>query len=281
MALLLLENFEPRLRLPSQPHPSSLGCLTSQTWPMPQFWFIETVVPHSEFRSVGCVRGTISFAGSDTAADASAVSTAVVLVYIREDEWDRVVCKVDKSEIPENIRHELEDELAEVSKAMAGPAEGHLYVDVNVITEEDLERASLDLHCLEVMAPDRKVFSYRTHKHESIGDIRRKLCRNLGISQDAHKLWLWSKRQNLMRLSLKAPPESRLLDIKTHRDTSGHPANNKNVLMTIPLYLQEPDLLSRNDESILLFFKFFDPSKGTLEFLGERSIPAHEGVQRR
>ncbi|GMH45366.1 hypothetical protein BSKO_13323 [Bryopsis sp. KO-2023] len=213
--------------------------------------------------------------GSDTAADASAVSTAVVLVYIREDEWDRVVCKVDKSEIPENIRHELEDELAEVSKAMAGPAEGHLYVDVNVITEEDLERASLDLHCLEVMAPDRKVFSYRMHKHESIGDVRRKLCRDLGISQDAHKLWLWSKRQNLMRLSLKAPPESRLLDIKTHRDTSGHPANNKNVLMTIPLYLQEPDLLSKNDESILLFFKFFDPSKGTLEFLGERSIPRH------
>ncbi|GMH38023.1 hypothetical protein BSKO_05907 [Bryopsis sp. KO-2023] len=62
---------------------------------------------------------------------------------------------------------------------MAGPAEGHLYVDVNVITEEDLERASLDLHCLEVMAPDRKVFSYRMHKHESIGDVRRKGFRDI------------------------------------------------------------------------------------------------------
>lgn len=46
--------------------------------------------------------------GSDAPSDISTVSTAVVMVYIRDDEWDRVVCPVDKFDIPENIRTELE-----------------------------------------------------------------------------------------------------------------------------------------------------------------------------
>lgn len=58
---------------------------------------------------------------------------------------------------------------------MAGPAEGHLYVDVKIVTEEDLQRLSPDLHCLELVAPDRRILSYRMHKHDTVEDVRRKV----------------------------------------------------------------------------------------------------------
>lgn len=59
-------------------------------------------------------------------------SNAYMLVYVREADWDRILCPVGAEDIAEHVRRRLEQEQADKEARQKEKAEAHLYVTLKV-----------------------------------------------------------------------------------------------------------------------------------------------------
>lgn len=65
-------------------------------------------------------------------------SNAYMLVYVRVADWPRIMCAVDKADIPDHLRSRLEAELADKEDRQRMKADAHQFATLRVVTDHEL-----------------------------------------------------------------------------------------------------------------------------------------------
>ncbi|XP_074565109.1 ubiquitin C-terminal hydrolase 13-like [Curcuma longa] len=164
-------------------------------------------------------------------------SNAYMLVYIRESDKDKIMCNVDEKDIAEHLRIRLKREQEEKEQKKIEKSEAHLYT---IIKEE--------------------------------------VAKEFGVPVHFQRFWLWAKRQNntyrpIRPLSTQQEAES----VGQLREISNKMQNHELKLfleVELGLDLHPCPLPDKTKEDILLFFKFYDPEKEELRYVGRLFVKA-------
>ncbi|KAJ8756255.1 hypothetical protein K2173_025067 [Erythroxylum novogranatense] len=198
-------------------------------------------------------------------------SNAYMLVYIRESDKEKIVCNVDEKDIAEHLRIRLKKEQEEKELKRKEKAEAHLYTMIKVARTEDLlEQIGKDIY-FDLVDHD-KVRSFRRQKQLPFNLFKEDIAKEFGIPVQFQRFWLWAKRQNhTYRPNRPLTPQEEAQSVGQLREVSNK-ANNAELKLFLEVELG-PDFRpvpppEKNKEDILLFFKFYDPFKEELRYVG-------------
>ncbi|KAG8470588.1 hypothetical protein KFE25_009009 [Diacronema lutheri] len=227
------------------------------------------------------------------------VSSAYMLVYIRDSAVRELDCEVTDADIVPHLRAQLQRELLDKQRKRKERNEAHLYTLVKVATNSDLAKQISDGRWFDLLDHEAAP-RFRVKKEETVADMKAMLARELGVPAHQQRLWTWVNRQNKTYrldkpLQFDYADESPIMDVKEDAPP-GHlhhvrtQAELRLYLEVVPAELSPPPPvpaaplgaydateqmeselpqypLLRNDD-ILLFVKFFDASTQALSFLG-------------
>ena len=126
-------------------------------------------------------------------------SNAYMLVYVRASQWDDVMCRVTKDDIPRYLRERLEVEQAEKEARQRRKAEAHLYCSVRLARDADMaEQVGRQGVWFDLVDYDKlpEAASLRVRKHTKFGELRRLVAEQLGVPVEKQRFWTWAKRLN-------------------------------------------------------------------------------------
>ncbi|XP_015867926.2 ubiquitin C-terminal hydrolase 12 [Ziziphus jujuba] len=198
-------------------------------------------------------------------------SNAYMLVYIRESDRDKIICNVDEKDIAEHLRIRLKKEQEEKEDKRRYKAQAHLFTIIKVARDEDLaEQIGKDIY-FDLVDHD-KVRSFRIQKQTPFNVFKEEVAIEFGIPVQFQRFWIWAKRQN------HTYRPNRPLTLQEEAQSVGQlrEISNKTHNAELKLFLEVelgPDLHpipppDKSKEDILLFFKFYDPEKKKLRYVG-------------
>lgn len=227
------------------------------------------------------------------------VSSAYMLVYIRESAIRELNCEVTDKDIVPHLRAQLEHEQLDKQRKRKERNEAHLYTLIKVATSDDLQKQVGEGKWFDLVDHEA-AHRFRVKKEETVADMKRMLEKELGVPAHQQRLWTWVSRQNKTYrpdkpLQVEYSDETPIMDVK--EDPPPGPlygrtqAELRLYLEVVPAELSPPPqpalapgapygvgsepmdadvpqypLLRLND--IFLFVKFFDAATQTLSFLG-------------
>ncbi|CAN6562122.1 unnamed protein product [Malus baccata var. baccata] len=198
-------------------------------------------------------------------------SNAYMLVYIREVDKEKIICNVDEKDIAEHLRIRLKKEQEEKEQKRKEKAEAHLYTIIKVARNEDLfEQIGKNIY-FDLVDHD-KVHSFRIQKQKPFKLFKEEVAQEFGIPVQFQRFWLWAKRQNhTYRPNRPLTPLEEAQSVGQLREVSNK-SNNAELKLFLEIELGL-DLLplsppEKTKEEILLFFKFYDPFKEELRYVG-------------
>ncbi|KAJ0982593.1 hypothetical protein J5N97_010848 [Dioscorea zingiberensis] len=204
-------------------------------------------------------------------------SNAYMLVYIRESDKEKVICNVDEKDIAEHLRVRLKREQEEKEHKKKEKAEAHLYTIIKVARNEDLtQQIGKDIY-FDLVDHD-KVRSFRIQKQLPFSVFKEEVSKEFGIPVQLQRFWLWAKRQNhTYRPNRPLSPQEESQSVGQLREVSNK-AHNAELKLFLEVELG-PNLLpvpppDKTKEDILIFFKFYDPEKEELRFVGRLFVKA-------
>ncbi|KAK4581873.1 hypothetical protein RGQ29_025152 [Quercus rubra] len=198
-------------------------------------------------------------------------SNAYMLVYIRDSDKDKIICNVDEKDIAEHLRIRLKKEQEEKEKKREYKAQAHLFTIIKVARDEDLtEQIGRDIYF--DLVDHEKVRNFRIQKQTPFNVFKEEVAKQLGIPVQFQRFWLWAKRQNhTYRPNRPLLPQEESQSVSQLREVSNktHNAELKLFLeVELGLDLRPIPPPEKTKEDILLFFKFYDPEKGELRYVG-------------
>ncbi|KAK8941776.1 Ubiquitin carboxyl-terminal hydrolase 13 [Platanthera guangdongensis] len=204
-------------------------------------------------------------------------SNAYMLVYIRESDKDKVICSVNEKDIAEHLRIRLKKEQEEKEQKKKEKAEAHLYTVIKVAREEDLaEQIGRDIY-FDLVDHD-KVHSFHIQKQISFKSFKEEVAKEFGIPIQFQRFWLWAKRQNHTfrpHRPLSTPEETQSVVQLQEVTNKGHNAELRLFLeVELEVRFRSCSPPDRTKEDMLLFFKFFDPVKEELRYVGRLFVRA-------
>uniref|UniRef100_A0A7N0UUN3 ubiquitinyl hydrolase 1 n=1 Tax=Kalanchoe fedtschenkoi TaxID=63787 RepID=A0A7N0UUN3_KALFE len=199
-------------------------------------------------------------------------SNAYMLVYIRESDKEKVICNVDEKDIAEHLRIRLKKEQEEKEQKRKYKAQAHLYTIIKVARDEDL-REQIGKDIFFDLVDHDKVRNFRIQKQMPFNLFKEEIAKEFGIPVPCQRFWFWAKRQNhTYRPNRPLTPQEELQPVGQLREVSNKTHNAELKLLlevefrsdTRPIPLPE-----KTKEDILLFFKFYNPEKEELRFIGK------------
>ncbi|XP_039139538.1 ubiquitin carboxyl-terminal hydrolase 13-like isoform X1 [Dioscorea cayenensis subsp. rotundata] len=204
-------------------------------------------------------------------------SNAYMLVYIRESDKEKVICNVDEKDIAEHLRIRLKREQEEKEHKKKEKAEAHLYTIIKVARNEDLtQQIGKDIY-FDLVDHD-KVRSFRIQKQLPFNIFKEEVAKEFGVPVQCQRFWLWAKRQNhTYRPNRPLSPQEECQSVGQLREVSNK-AHNAELKLFLEVELG-PNLApipppDKTKEDILIFFKFYDPEKEELRFVGRLFVKA-------
>ncbi|KAK4581874.1 hypothetical protein RGQ29_025152 [Quercus rubra] len=169
----------------------------------------------------------------------------------------------------EEIR--LKKEQEEKEKKREYKAQAHLFTIIKVARDEDLtEQIGRDIYF--DLVDHEKVRNFRIQKQTPFNVFKEEVAKQLGIPVQFQRFWLWAKRQNhTYRPNRPLLPQEESQSVSQLREVSNktHNAELKLFLeVELGLDLRPIPPPEKTKEDILLFFKFYDPEKGELRYVG-------------
>ncbi|XP_039146207.1 ubiquitin carboxyl-terminal hydrolase 12-like isoform X2 [Dioscorea cayenensis subsp. rotundata] len=204
-------------------------------------------------------------------------SNAYMLVYIRESDKDKIICNVDEKDIAEHLRIRLKKEQEEKEHKKKEKAEAHLYTIIKVARDEDLaDQIGKDIY-FDLVDHD-KVRSFRIQKQLPFTLFKEEVAKEFRIPVQFQRFWLWAKRQNHTyrpNRPLTAQEEAQSVGQLREVSNKAHNAELKLFLeVELGLDLRPLPPPDKSKEDILLFFKFYDPAKEELRYVGRLFVKA-------
>nr|XP_023907255.1 ubiquitin carboxyl-terminal hydrolase 12 isoform X1 [Quercus suber] len=198
-------------------------------------------------------------------------SNAYMLVYIRDSDKDKIICNVDEKDIAEHLRIRLKKEQEEKEDKRRYKAQAHLYTIIKVARDEDLaEQIGRDIYF--DLVDHEKVHNFRIQKQTPFNVFKEDVAKEFGIPVQFQRFWIWAKRQNhTYRPNRPLLPQEESQSVGQLREVSNktHNAELKLFLeVELGLDLRPIPPPEKTKEDILLFFKFYDPEKGELRYVG-------------
>ncbi|XP_008677509.1 ubiquitin carboxyl-terminal hydrolase 13 isoform X17 [Zea mays] len=178
-------------------------------------------------------------------------SNAYMLVYIRESAKEKIMCTVDEKDIAEHLRVRLKKEQEEKEHKKKEKAEAHLYTIIKVARDEDLKE-QIGKGIYFDLVDHEKVHNFRIQKQMPFSCFKEEVAKEYGIPVQFQRFWLWAKRQN----HTYRPNRPLTVHEETQSDLRPLPPPEK------------------GKEDILLFFKFYNPEKEELCFMGRLFVKA-------
>ncbi|XP_062173883.1 ubiquitin C-terminal hydrolase 12-like isoform X3 [Alnus glutinosa] len=198
-------------------------------------------------------------------------SNAYMLVYIRESDKEKIICNVDEKDIAEHLRIRLKKEQEEKEQKRKEKAEAHLYTIIKVARNEDLvEQIGRDIYF--DLVDHEKVHSFRIQKQMSFNFFKEEVAKEFAIPVQFQRFWFWAKRQNhTYRPNRPLTPQEEVQSVGQLREVSNK-TNNAELKLFLEVEVGQ-DLRpvpppEKTKDDILLFFKYYDPPKEVLRFVG-------------
>nr|CAB3267570.1 ubiquitin carboxyl-terminal hydrolase 7-like [Phallusia mammillata] len=197
-------------------------------------------------------------------------TNAYMLVYIRKNKLKDVLCSVNDEDIPEQLMQRLSDERALENYRRKERQEAHLFMAVNLITEDMFcGHQGEDLFDFDRSYMTRHVKIQRQSSYE---DLMQNISKMIGFPTNQFRLWLFSQRPNTTW-------RPALLDVTdTVGKTLQEIAENENPwhlwLETLPPDSEKPALpVFDKQGDILLFLKMYNPHTQSLSYCGHVAVP--------
>eukprot|EP01135_Chromosphaera_perkinsii_P004175 Nk52_evm82s270 gene=Nk52_evmTU82s270 len=192
-------------------------------------------------------------------------TNAYMLVYIRESCLNDVLQTIGNDTIPQHLIKRFEEEKEEEEKKLKEIEDMHLYSNVLIASEESFKKnPAFDL--VQWTNPESGVKSMKVLKESSVKDLYIRISEEFNIPVDEFRLWTFVTRQN------KTVRPDSPIDLATEGTRLVSKINSLDP--NIKLFLEMADLDKMNyfeplgEEQIALFFKFYDPSKSTMTYVG-------------
>jgi ubiquitin carboxyl-terminal hydrolase 7 len=213
------------------------------------------------------------------------ISSAYMLVYVRESAVPEINTDVTAEDIAVHLRHQLELEQQDKARKKKERLEAHLYTVVHVATAADLTQQIGSDRFFDLVSHE-KVTSLRIKKEHTLLRLKQDIWRKTGVRPAQQRLWMWAKRQNHTfrpdkPLQQDYDDHVAMMDVK-----EDHPPVTGKFQAELRLYLEvvgsgpfEPpaeDAAAPEEEGwpllhsgeLLLFLKFYDPVNESLFFVG-------------
>ncbi|GMR60650.1 hypothetical protein PMAYCL1PPCAC_30845 [Pristionchus mayeri] len=242
--------------------------------------FDDDVVSRSTFKDAIVA----NFGGDDPEVLGRIFTNAYMLVYIRKDKIDEVLCEVTDKDIPPELIERFEVDKIEEERHKKEKQDAHLYQNVYFLTDELIEKhrgfdlfdvKSLDtpeIHRkIEKAAPLEKLFSFVQNNVLNGED---------GMGEDlSFRLWRFSEstvrddRAHVISLARFRATEAVVLNEETAKREIVTSLQSEKAIIYIERPSLRPDgslsLLPYNDSSdILVFLKFYDSEAREMRCIG-------------
>jgi ubiquitin carboxyl-terminal hydrolase 7 len=214
----------------------------------------------------------------------SKFSNAYMLVYVRESEWDSVMCEVTEEDISEHVRARLKAEEEAKAKRRKERAEAHLYTLVRIATDEDLKKQIGKTTFFDLVDFDQVALQFKLSKmKDTFAEVQKLIEERLGLAVADQRYWRWQKRTNETFRPFEPLPDD-VVDKSINSVYMAHTQSKKSVkvgeMVKFDLYLEEPPpekgKLPYSKEMILCFFKHYIPGDATqspqLEYAGKALV---------
>ncbi|KAM0019512.1 putative ubiquitinyl hydrolase 1 [Helianthus debilis subsp. tardiflorus] len=181
---------------------------------------------------------------NSTPSDYTKNSNACMLVYIRESEKARILCKVNEMDMAEHLR---------------------------VACDRDLHKQiGKDVH-FDLVDFD-KVCCFHMQNHTSFALFQEEVAKELGVPVQYQRFWRWEKRSNQSYRPVRPlTPQEKDLPVGYIRKFSDMVKNAELHLfleVEVGWDLQPMPLPEKTEEEIMLFFIFYDREKEELRYVG-------------
>ncbi|XP_039253569.2 ubiquitin carboxyl-terminal hydrolase 7-like [Styela clava] len=212
-----------------------------------------------------------SFGGRDEESFIGRHSTnAYMLVYIRENKLSEVLCPISDKDVPENLVNRLSDEREVEAYRRKERAEAHLYMTVNVITEDQFwGHQAEDLFDVEHPFLTR---TFRARRQQSYDQFMDTLADSFGYPRSHIRIWPLTQRQNstlrpctLDEQEARTKPLFEIADGEVPWNLWLEVLHSDSDATALPPFDKDGD--------VLLFAKMYLPTYKCIAYCGHLTVP--------
>lgn len=214
--------------------------------------------------------------GYGNALRMSRFSNAYMLVYVRESDWDSIMCEVTAEDISQHVRTRLEAEEAEKERLREERNTAHLYTLVRIATEQDMKDQIGHHIYFDLIDFNRVPLTLKLFKTQKFSEVQQRVAETLGVPADRQRFWKWSHRQNnTLRpsLPLMAGPDNKIGQLSDTRHANGQQGKLTHFDLFLEVRPENKPFVEVSKSSAFLFFKRYFPGDAStspgLEYSGK------------
>ncbi|KAG6004547.1 hypothetical protein E4U21_000931 [Claviceps maximensis] len=221
-------------------------------------------------------------------------NSAYMLVYIRQSKLDKILCRVQKNDIPQHLQQRLEEENALKEARRREQREAHLYMMVKVISDDTFRHyGATDLCTFDQNqeVDEASPRSYRIRRNMTMEEFTAQVAEAMGQDPRKIRLWLMVNRQNKT-----IRPDQPIMDLRPtveeiYSRSAAHRDNSLRMWAEVaeesdadgepiwPSYQSQSNGVIVKNDTILLFLKHFDSHQQTLRGIGHAYIGKEKKVE--
>ncbi|KAI7847583.1 hypothetical protein BDC45DRAFT_541802 [Circinella umbellata] len=247
----------------------------------------ERVIPASEKEVLegnygGELLGGIGMNGQPIMGGIKRITSAYMLVYIRESMRDEILQPLDQHDIPEHLVKKLEMEHQQREKEKREKEQMHRYMRMFLVTDQDFENnTGFDFVELHERSGKLSLQPQSILKDQKYGDFLQELAETLGKNVNEFRLWLLMNRQNRT-----IRPETPLINSPKEMELTMDQIRQKylNDTQNLKLYVETatqyqngkpyfPPPPSNTAQEVLVFIKLFNPDTQEIRGIGRLYVP--------
>merc|ERR1719505_104980 len=203
-------------------------------------------------------------------------TNAYMLSYIRDSELQNVLCDVKEETIPEHLERKFTEEKRLEAQRRKEKSEAHLYMDIEVLTENDFHMWSgNDLFNMESF----RSVKFKIQKKEKFKDAARIIAEAYGYTASQVRLWPFQKRSNNTTRPAMIevrPDDQRRIESPEEMEVFFANDQEPNMLAYLETIDPESEMSSLPDfdynNEVILFFKYYNPRTHTMSYCGHAYV---------